>query len=106
MTALDVIRAIVAHGGSVSLEDGTLRLRAPSPLPEDLRAAAREHKSAMMIALGAPMDTVVSGILDDIRPYLPGALQSLPDEKLLALVDWSILAAWSRALESVNENRL
>ena len=38
-------------------------------------------------------------VLDELRPHLPPALRSLPDDKLLALADWAIICAWQRALE-------
>lgn len=105
MNALEVLRQVEAYGGHVVLDGGELRVRAPKPLPEVVMAALSEKKGSVMIALGAPLDTVVSGILDDIRPDLPPSLQRLPDDKLLALVDWSIIAAFDRAVAKVSRAR-
>jgi hypothetical protein len=40
----------------------------------------------------------VQGILDFIRPHLGPTLQALPDGRLLALVNWHIIAAWQAAM--------
>jgi hypothetical protein len=50
-----------------------------------------------MVALGAPVEETVASILADIRPNLPPAIRALPDGSLLALVNWSMLHAWSKA---------
>lgn len=97
MNALDVIRQVQTHGGQLVLADGSLRVRAPEPLPDDVMAALAEHKASVMVALGAPLDAVVSEILEDIRPHLPKSLRHLPDDRLLALVNWSIIAAWGKS---------
>ena len=47
------------------------------------------------------MNQTVATILGDLRPYLPQSLQRLSDDRLLALVNWSIMAAWGRALKEV-----
>ena len=101
--AIDVIRQVAMLGGQLSLKDDGvgLHVSVPAPLPEEVRQALREHKAAIMVALGAPLDTVVASVLEEIRPQLPPALQRLPDDKLLALVNWSIIVAWQRSMRSV-----
>ena len=105
MNALEVLRQVEAHGGHVLLDGEELRVRASKPLPDHLMAALTQMKGSIMIALGAPLDTVVSGILNDIRPELPPSLQRLPDDKLLALVNWSMIAAFDRAVAKVGQGR-
>jgi hypothetical protein len=58
-----------------------------------------------MVALGAPLDVVVCRVLQELRQDLPQSLQQLPDEKLLTLVNWSIIAAWERAIQSLEVGR-
>ena len=101
--ALEVIREVYALGGHLRLEGDRLLMEAPRPLPELVRKAVREHKPAIMVVLGAPLDAVVASILEEVRPHLPSVLQDLPDGKLLALVNWSIIAAWNRALTALWE---
>jgi hypothetical protein len=96
--ALDVMRQVYALGGRLRLEEGNLFVEAPQPLPEAVRQAVREYKSAIMVALGAPLDAVAASVLEEIRPYLPESLRRLPDSGLLALVNWSIIAAWNVAV--------
>ena len=101
MNALEVLRQVEAHGGHVLLDGRELRVRAPRPLPDHVMDALSAKRESVMIALGAPLDTVVSGILDDIRPQLPPGLRLLPDDKLLALVNWSIIAAWEKTVQKL-----
>ena len=101
MSALDLIRRVEALGGRLVLDNGQLKLRAPTPLPDELTAAVSEQKAAIMVALGAPLDTVINGVLRDIRPHLPKSLKQLPDDRLLVLVNWSIMAAWEKAIRAV-----
>ena len=56
----------------------------------------------MLVALGAPREVGVLEVLAEIRPYLPDALRSVPDSSLLALVNWSMLHAWNRALSELD----
>lgn len=42
-------------------------------------------------------------VLEELRPYLPPVLRSLPDDKLLALVDWAIICAWQRTIEKAGK---
>ena len=98
MNALDVIRQVQTHGGQLVLADGSLRVRAPEPLPDEVMAALTEHKAGVMVALGAPLDVVAASVLRELRPHLPKSLQALPDDRLLVLVNWSIIAAWNAAV--------
>ncbi|MDP6494864.1 MAG: hypothetical protein QGI09_05500, partial [Dehalococcoidia bacterium] len=71
VNALDIIRQVYAHDGNLTLKGQTLRVSAPVPLPDTLLQVLREHKPSIMVALGAPLDTAVSGILGELRPCLP-----------------------------------
>lgn len=102
----EVIREVYNCGGKLMLEGDSLRVSAPEPLPENLRQALREQKPSIMVALGAPLDVVVAGILKEIRPHLPEALRELSDEKILALVNWSIIAAWERTAANLIDDGL
>jgi hypothetical protein len=101
---MDVIRRVEALGGQLVLADGSLRVRAPQPLPDDVMAALAEHKASVMVALGAPIDVIVASVLRELRPHLPRPLQVLPDDRLLVLVNWSIIAAFEKAIRSAAEN--
>jgi hypothetical protein len=105
MNAVEIIRAVYAHGGKLTLDGDALRVSAPAPLPDSLRQALREHKPSIMVALGAPLDVVVCKVLAELRQHLPQSLQQLSDEKLLALINWSIIAAWERAIQSLEGGR-
>ena len=98
MNVIELIRRVESQGGSLRGEGQDLKVTAPTPLPDHLLAEVRACKPAVMIALGASMDITVAGILRDIRPYLPPALKQLPDDRLLALVNWHIIAAWETAI--------
>jgi hypothetical protein len=49
--ALDLLQAIAAAGGLMRLEDDMLRLSAPAPLPDDLRARVRQHRAEIVTLL-------------------------------------------------------
>jgi hypothetical protein len=51
MTATDVLTRIREAGGEVVLVDGTPRLRAAAPLPEDVVTLAREHRAELLQVL-------------------------------------------------------
>jgi len=55
MTALvlDLLREASEAGGTVRLEGDMLRLSAPQPLPDDLRARVRQHKAEIVALLSA-----------------------------------------------------
>ncbi|MCH9026220.1 MAG: hypothetical protein IIA05_03765 [Proteobacteria bacterium] len=99
MNALEIVRAVQEHGAQLVEEDGRLVVKGTGErLPDDLRSELGQHKAAVLIALGCPFDRAVASILDDLRPHLAPALRALPDERLLALVNWHIFAAWEKAL--------
>ena len=97
MSALEVIRRVEVLGGRLVLDGESLRLQAEKALPSQVVAEVSEQKAAIMVALGAPIDTVVGSVLAEIRPELPPSLRKLPDDRLLVLVNLSILAAWQKA---------
>lgn len=103
MNALQIIRRVEANGGSLRIDGHELKVAAPVALPDELLAEVAEHKPAIMIALGAPMDAAVASILGAIRPYLAPALKKLPDDRLLALVNWNIITAWETAVRNAGE---
>ena len=105
MNALEVIRSVYAYGGKLTVDGDELRVSAPAPLPDSLRQALREHKPSIMVVLGAPLDVVVCKVLAELRQHLPQSLQQLSDEKLLVLVNWTIMAAWEKAGQSLEEGR-
>lgn len=98
MKPFEVIDEVRRLGGEVLLDGERLMVRAPAPLPAELMVALSDQKVAIMVALGSPQDAVVSSILEDIRPYLPPSLRRQPDGRLLALVNWTIIAAWQQCL--------
>jgi hypothetical protein len=53
MTALasELLREVTETGGTVRLEGGALRLSAPEPLPNELRARLRQHKAEIVALL-------------------------------------------------------
>lgn len=53
--ARQLLQEVTDHGGMVRLEDGNLRLAAPQPLPESLRARLRECKAEIVCLLGMPV---------------------------------------------------
>ena len=101
MSAIDVIRRVETLGGQLFLDDGRLKVTAPEPLPETVMLEVSREKAAIMIALGKPLDDVVSAILGEIRPYLPPALKQLSESKLLVLVNWSIINAWNQGVRDL-----
>lgn len=102
MNAIEIIERVRACDAELVVEDDRLIVRGRAgPLPDDLREALKQHRAELMIALGVPMDRTVAGILKDLRPHLPEALRRLPDDRLLALVNWSIIAAWETAIRKV-----
>jgi hypothetical protein len=51
--AIDVLREVSEAGGTVRLEGDMLRLSAPEPLPDELRARLRQHKAEILALLSA-----------------------------------------------------
>jgi hypothetical protein len=74
-------------------------LRSEHPLPQELLSAVRDEKLEIMIALATPIDASIRATLGDLRPALPVALRNLPDDRLMCLVNWSILRAWEEAVQ-------
>ena len=99
MNAIEIIQQVRAHNAEVVVENDGLVVRGKGePLPEQLRTALREHRAELLLALGVPLDRTIAAILKDIRPHLPASLRALPDDRLLVLVNWSIIAAWETAI--------
>ena len=101
MSALDVIRKVESLGGRLVLDDGALKLQADEALPDEIANEVSELKAAIMVALGAPLDTVVSNVLEEIRPHLSESLRQLPDDRLLVLVNWNIITAWTASVQKL-----
>jgi hypothetical protein len=59
--AMDVLRDVSEAGGTVRLEGEMLRLSAPEPLPDELRARLHKHKAEIVALLSAaePANDVV-----------------------------------------------
>ena len=51
--ALDLLQAVAATGGVIRLEGDRLRLSAPQPLPDELRAHLRQHRAEIVALLSA-----------------------------------------------------
>jgi hypothetical protein len=51
--ALDLLQEVAAAGGVIRLEGDMLRLSAPAPLPDDLRARVRQHRAEIVTLLSA-----------------------------------------------------
>ena len=99
---IGIAQAVQELGATLLVEHGQVVIRSHGPLPDGLQQEVRAHKAELLIALGVPMDQTVASILGDLRPFLPQSLQRLADDRLLALVNWSIMAAWGRALNEVH----
>jgi hypothetical protein len=81
-----------AHDAELVVEKDRLLVRGRGePLPEFLERKLREHKAELLIALSVPLERTVAGVLEELRPYLPPALRRLPDDRLLVLVNWTIM---------------
>jgi hypothetical protein len=105
MNALEIVDVIRRHGVELVVEDGHLIVRGQvQPLPDTVKQELREHKAELLVALGEPLDRTVAGILGDIRPYLSPALQRLPDDRLLALVNWNIITAFEASIAKVRQD--
>ncbi len=102
MNAIEIIERVREHEADLELVDDHLEVRGRAePLPEDLEEAIATHKAELMVALGEPNNHTIACILADIRPHLSKTLQRLPDDKLLALVNWSVFAAWEKAFRTL-----
>ncbi len=78
--ARQLVDAVVTAGGTIQLEGPNLRLRAPAPLPDDLRAALREHK-AEVVAFLSPPTPANDVAVDSQAPWEPGPWSDgIPDD--------------------------
>jgi hypothetical protein len=101
MNAIEIVEQVRSHRADLALVDDRLVVcGAADPLPDELRQALSDHKAELMIALGSPIDRTAASIIADIRPHLPKALRQLPDDRLLVLVNWSIIAAFEKAVRT------
>lgn len=125
VTTAEMLEEARRHGAEFRLAEGTLRVKrgaAPAELLDRLRE--RKDKVVDLLRSGAPVGQASStpsgtpkaesqskaedealrrlrAALTELRPYLPKGLAQLPDDKLLALVNWSIMAAWTRMVEGM-----
>jgi TubC N-terminal docking domain len=91
-------------GLAVSLEDADKVAIAPKTLlTSDLRQEIVEHKSEVLTLLHREEEVkrILSETLESLRPYLSPSLAALEDEKLLALVNWSIMVALRRLVDKL-----
>jgi hypothetical protein len=51
--ALDLLQAVSAVSGLIRVDGNTLRLAAPNPLPDELRARVRQHEAEIVALLSA-----------------------------------------------------
>ncbi|MDP9236718.1 MAG: hypothetical protein M3P30_04845 [Chloroflexota bacterium] len=104
MNAAEIIREVHRHEADLVVHDQKLVVRGGAErLPDALRKELTVHKAELMIALGVPLNATVGAILADIRPHLPPPLRRLPDERLLTLVNWSIIAAFESSIRKVSQ---
>jgi hypothetical protein len=57
-----------------------------------------------MAVLGAPLECIVSGILENVRPRLPPALAELSDESLVRLLETTLLSCWRESVRNLEED--
>ncbi len=106
MNAIEIIEKVRAHDADLVVENDRLLVRGrASPLPEDLRRALHDHKAELLVALGVPLDRTVASVLAELRPHLPKSLRGLPDDRLLVLVNWSIISAFEAAVREASRGR-
>lgn len=114
--ARDVLAELERRGCAVRVVGERLLVSPGQALDDDLRAAIRQHKTEILAlvtrsateatdrdgaageAEGCPRCAVVAGqaaeVLGALRrhPALPSALRDLPDDRLLILVKWTVVA--------------
>ena len=99
MNATEIIERLRRYDADLVIREDRLVVRGRGDqLPDDLQRELRQHKAELMIALGVPMTRTVASVLAELRPYLPPALRRLPDDRLLTLINWSIMAAFESAV--------
>ena len=104
MNAIEIIERVRAHDADLVVDEDRLLVRGRSgPLPEDLQKALREHRAELLVALGVPIDRTVSSILRALRQHLPAAHRRLSDDRLLVLVNWSIISAFEAAVREMSQ---
>jgi hypothetical protein len=88
-----VLIAQARRYGRLELKDRKVVVegRFPSALLEELRARKEDVRKALLVA----------SAVSEIRPHLSPTLRDLPDEKLLALVSWHVIATWERRIHKV-----
>jgi hypothetical protein len=73
--ASDLLREVSEAGGRIRLEGDMLRLSAPEPLPDDLRARLRQHKAEIVALLSAAEpannDASIPATDQQVDPDLP-----------------------------------
>ncbi len=60
MDAIELIAQCHSLGAKLIIENGALRVMAPKPLPDSLRAQLREHKLQVIMCLNASRPSVCS----------------------------------------------
>ena len=83
--ALDVLQEVAAAGGFIRLEGDMLRLSAPAPLSDELRARVRQHKAEVMALLSGaePADDDAPMRATDDQADLPAEMA----DGVLAILD-------------------
>ena len=51
-----------------------------------------------------PFHQGVAEALAELRPYLPLRLRELSDDTLLTLANWTIMAAWTKSVEFIQDD--
>ena len=78
MSTLDLLRALRAHGATLTLQGDSVKVTAPAPLPDALTTALRAHKADVVAALQgqAPQASTALSPVHDARD--PHATPSAP----------------------------
>jgi hypothetical protein len=98
VNAVEIIERVREHDADLVIRDHRLIVRGVDGLPDDLRRQVAEHKAELLVALGVPLEPTITSVLADLRPHLPPALRKLTDDRLLVLVNWSVIAAFEAAV--------
>jgi hypothetical protein len=77
--AIDVLREVSEAGGTVRLEGDMLRLSAPEPLPDELRARLRQHKAEIVALLSAAEPAKAAAPEDPAVQSVAGLPQEIAD---------------------------